>query len=145
MRCQEKLNKKNSNGPDFGNYLGHLTFFFIHPAFFKILKMSLWVFLVINNILVLSFLQCFSFRKTTLSETCFCQRSFVSIYCCRQYTCVVYKYTVKFDVFLSPEEKWCVYRIIRIVNPYVLNFFKNYNLFRNFFIHLIYLQNLIIK
>ena len=54
MRCQEKLNKKNSNGPDFGNYLGHLTFFFIHPAFFKILKMSLWVFLVINNILVLS-------------------------------------------------------------------------------------------
>ena len=31
-----------------------------------------------------------------------------------------------------------------IVNPYVLNFFKNYN-FLEFFIHLIHLQNLIIK
>ena len=139
-----KISKKKTLETAWGTH----HFCWYTQQFSKISKMSLWVFSVINNILFFHFYNAFFFVKShSHSVTCFCLCSFVSVYCRRECTCVVYGYTVKFGGFSSSKKKKCVFffqniwidnpydwygltiRIVhmdclRIENPYVLNFFK---------------------
>ena len=107
--------------------------------FSKILKISLWVFLVTNSILVFLFLYClFFFFFVKVAFPCCNLFPLVSFHECLLSLVVHIRclqiYGEVWWFFVAWWEEICIkkfktYRLafIRIDNPYVLNFFKNYN------------------